>query len=702
MSASNLYTVGARIVMHNEASPVLGLITQQLVGIHHHISQANAASTRFMQAIVGAGAALAGVGMIKGVTHLVDEGAKLVAVQNKMTVAGWKNKEIAEATAEAWRLSSKYQMIGVENLLEMQKEMAPVLGDRKEAMHMAELMAKVQVALAGTLGFDKSAQFSKQIRDAIRAGELSGNVLDPKRFETYLEGMAKTLKAFGGTLTPTDYFMATKYGRASAMNWSDEFTNTILPTIMQELGASSTGTAMMTAYQALVGGRMKISSINAFHDLGLIDTEKLDPGNLTPEGRIKRMKPGAIKGTDTFLSNPYEWVWQYLVPAMKDKGILTESGIAAIEKGQIKDGVGAEAAKKVKEVLTEAIVGGMDQTGPEARKAATKMIAVLFGDRTGQGLIDLLLLQKKKIERDKTLIKDAYGLDEGTKFLNEQDYKVAKHKMETQWENLQQALGVPGVSVATDVLNELADGINGLAVAANVNPGTVKTVMGALLGAAGALVVFGTVAVAGAVLGFIGAIPVLIGAIAGAIASIAIYNWGGAAEKARQLRKWISDMGSNAVKWASSAWKSTDFSALKSMVSGLAEKINAALGGVPGMVASAITQMASAIGAKIASALSSIANMIGGFFRRGGGGGGAAPPSLGDGETGGASGIEKQSYVPKSSGGQVIQANTTINMDGHRVASAVTRHIVQASHHVHAGSGYDGLRAPTPVDYHRV
>lgn len=699
MSGSSLYTVGARIVMHNEASPVLAAITQQLVGIHHHISQVNAASARFMQAIVGAGAALAGVGIIKGVTHLVDEGAKLVAVQNKMTVAGWKNKEIAEATAEAWRLSSKYQMIGVENLLEMQKEMAPVLGDRKEAMHMAELMAKVQVALAGTLGFDKSAQFSKQIRDAIRAGELSGNVLDPERFKIYLEGMAKTLKAFGGTLTPTDYFMATKYGRASAMNWSDEFTNTILPTIMQELGASSTGTAMMTAYQALVGGRMKLSSINAFADLGLVDMAQVKPGNVTPEGRLRKMQPGLIKGTNTFLANPYEWVWQYLVPAMKNKGILTESGIEAIKAGKIKDGVGADAAKKIKEVMTDAIVGGMDQTGPEARKAVSKMVAILFGDRTGQGLIDLLLLQRKKIERDKLLIKDAYGLEEGTKFFNEQDYKVAKHKIHTQWENLQMALGGPGVDTMTRVFNHLAGGINALSSAAMENPGAIKVALGALIGLGAALTVFGTIALGGAILGFVGAIPVLIGGIIGALAGLATYNWGaiqGAWTSFKGMWQGLLDfVHGSPEKMNEKGGMEARKKGVVEAIAGMVREFAAGIASIPAMIGGAIQAMAAKIGSAISSALSSLSFSVPSFF----GGGGVKGGSIDD--TGGA-GIQKQSYVPKSSRGQVIQANTTINMDGHRVATAVTRHIVQGSHHVHAGSGYDGLRAPTPVDYTHV
>ena len=43
--------------------------------------------------------------------------------------------------------------------------------------------------------------------------------------------------------------MATKYGRASALSWSDEFTGQILPTIIQELGGSSSGTAFMSMYQ---------------------------------------------------------------------------------------------------------------------------------------------------------------------------------------------------------------------------------------------------------------------------------------------------------------------------------------------------------------------------------------------------------------------------------------------------------------------
>ncbi len=652
MSGSNLYEIGVRMTMTHNMSPILTALTHQFMHLHHHINQATAASLRFRTAVTGALGAFAGFQLGHGVGHMLDAGNHLVKVQNQMTAQGWKQKDLAEATAKSWEITAKYQSMGAAEVLEMQKEMAPVLGDRHHAIEMAEQMAKLHMSLQGTLGAERASQFNKQIRDAIRSGELSANVLQPERFAQYLDGMAKTLKAFGGTITPSDYFMATKYGRASAMNWNDEFTNTILPTVMQELGASSTGTALMTLYQAVVGGRLKGKNIAAFDKLGLIDHAKLNPENLTAEGRIKSMTPGALAGSRMLMENPYDWAQKILVPAMLKHNIMTEKGWEAIKRGDLKEG-----------------------EGKEARKAISEYMAQLFGDRTAQGLVDMLVLQTKKIERDKHLVPEAMGLDQGVAFYNAKSYEMAKSKISTQWENLMTAFGSPGVEMATRGMNAIAQGISTVAGFVAAHPTFAKVFLATMAGLAAGLVVVGTALLAFAAVGVGGGIVVILAGVAAGLAALAAINWKSISEFFTGRAEYIDKNGGYHARVKS----------LGEKIKGIAATFMNTLMAIPSQIGGAITAMASNIAQKLRDAL----GWIGRVFTNPNAGGKSSPKA-----------IQPQSFVPPpNSGGGPKAIRMTMQVDGRVLGEAAAQWIARQSQHMGSSADFDGMQASMPVDY---
>lgn len=645
----NPYLIGVRFVLHDGLSHGLAAIAGHFLGLHRHIGETTQAIRGFQAALLGAGAAWVGFAGIKGMKHMVDDAGKFLAIQNQMLAGGWKQAELEKAVAASWRLSHKYRTISAETILEMQKELAPVLGDREKALQKAEFMAGMQASMQLPLGVEKAAQFTKQIRDAIRAGELAGEALQPERFAQYMDSMVKVLNAFGGTITPTDFFMATKYGRASAINWSDDFRERILPTLMQELGASSTGTALMSLYQAVVGGTMRRRSLNTALDLGLIDSNKLQPGDITPEGRIKHMKPGLLKGSRLLMENPYEWVQTVLRDAMLQRGIVTPEEMAEIDRGNIKDGIGKEARKKL-----------------------TEKIALLFGNRTAQGMVDMLMLQKVKIDRDARLIGDAKSIGE-TLGISEKDYQIQKKALHDQWENFKIAIGMGQIGPAVEGLKMITNAITALTAAATKDPGAVKALTAGLVTFFGAMIVGGTMALASAVLGpFL--IPVLIGSLATIIGTYVALNWA-------MIKAKISEGMEKAGDWLSSTWQSID-TAMKQ----IGQRIGEAIMSIPGMVASAIASFASDLASSIGNAIK----------RALGFGGKGAPEGPGPSTM---EGFHPQSWVPPSRGGGMIQASTQIHLDGRVLAQAVAHHIAEDAHFVSAGAGYDGHMSPVPVDY---
>jgi hypothetical protein len=60
-------------------------------------------------------------------------------------------------------------------MLEMMREMAPVPGDRAEAIRISDTMARLMIGLQYQFGPERAGQLHREIRDAVRAAELAGN-----------------------------------------------------------------------------------------------------------------------------------------------------------------------------------------------------------------------------------------------------------------------------------------------------------------------------------------------------------------------------------------------------------------------------------------------------------------------------------------------------------------------------------------------
>jgi hypothetical protein len=645
---SGIYTVGVRLVAYNEAHGALAAVASQMLNLHHLVNNTNLALGRFRMALGGMAAAFAGDHIVRSMAKIVDHGGELLKIQNQMRAGGWNATDTEHATDKAFKLSAQYRTISTAQILEMQKEMAPVLGDRHHAYEIAEVMTKMQVSMQGVLGTEKAASFNKQIRDAVRAGELSGNALQPERFEKYLETMTRALNAFGGTVTPSDFFMATKYGRAASLNWSDRFTGEVLPTIMQELGSNSSGTAFMTMYSAIIGGRMRQKSIDKWDELGLIDRTKLDPNNLTAEGRIKSISPQAFVGSRMMMTDPDKWISEVVLPAMIKKGVLSPAGLEAIKAGNIKEGA-----------------------GEEARKQITEYVALLFGDRTAAGMADILALQLRKLDRDAKLVREADK--DGSRFMTD-DYNMSKTAVSTQWEQLSQVLAGPMMKEATDALNALAKGISGFREELRTMPAVTTAAVKGIMAFGAALVLLGT----GLLISAVGGWPIVIGSlIVGLLTAAFAYvtrnmSW----EKIGTLLSTISK-------------------GIVTTMVGIATDIGKALANaimsIPGMVMGAISGMASAIGKAISGAISGLFGFGGGK----GGGGGEMPSMDGSGAV-----IPQRNVVPPSGGRANGVQNINLNVDGRRMAQVTVNHIVGSSQHTTGGAGFDSVSASTPVDFH--
>jgi len=656
----SVYNIAVRMTMTNQVSPILNTIAHDLLGIHRHTINAAGGMNNIRNAVMGLGAAWAGTKIVEGVGKLIDHGGKFLNIQNQMEAGSWKQLEIAEATAKARELSLKYQTISAREILDMQKEMAPVLGDKHHAMEMAESMTKLMVALQFR-NPEKAHAFHSEVRSAVRAGELSANALTPKRFEEYLEGMAKALNAFNGTVTPTMYMQATKYGRSSAISWSDRFTAQVLPTIIQELGAQSTGTAFMSMFQAVQGGQMTQRARDWFQRMGLVDEDKAKRlGSLTPEGRLKRLLPGLISGAGEMASDPDLWMEHTVIPALKRKGIINNEQWKAIEDGQIKEGVGLQGLNAIRDEL-----------------------AIGFGNRTAQGIANLLAFQVRKLKRDATLVTDSMGLTK-TSEMWQRDYLMQKNALAAQWENLQDALSLPNLPAAVEALRGFNNVIAGLAKLFADHPDLSRFLMSGAMAGGLVLVLAGIGALIATFAGPAVLAAAGITALAVGIGSLIALRW----EKIRQ-----NFSAGGVVNYV-----------FRDMVGDIAVLIKNAFFGLPNMLASTIGPVFYAIGGMIRDAfwslLPNLKKMFGldGSWKGGPGTPYAAPEAAPGVGPDGMPLLQQQRYVPGSDRGRMIQTRTTINLDGRTLADVVAMQIARMAEHATGGMGFDRQMQPMLPD----
>lgn len=257
--------------------------TGQAVGQAAVARDAVRRTTGGMSAITGAVAAAAGLAVAYGGGIAAKEAIKAVAARQhelvRMAVSGMSQKDIAEATSEAGKLTAKMPSISTTETLHMLRNARSIVGSYSEAAEIAEPLMKLRtLAQLARPGQDVSEDFDQLVKGL----EIKGVTQDPKQFREYMQGIAKGINVFGDTLKPYQYYEMFKYGRQATSSLSEQFILGTAPTLAQELGGSSYGRAVSAFNAAIVGGVLKTKAVDEFYRLGLLgntDVKTLKSGN---------------------------------------------------------------------------------------------------------------------------------------------------------------------------------------------------------------------------------------------------------------------------------------------------------------------------------------------------------------------------------------------------------------------------------------
>lgn len=469
------YSVAIKLSVANLASQGIKLLAGDLLAAHGAAVKLEDKLKALKTIAIGYGMQKIGGGMLSFLEKSVETSKEYTRQMSLLNRAGMSHKEVAEATAAAWKTSHEVITSSAAENLAAIRELRSVFGT--EHMHEAyAILPVVQRTKAIMEALSGKSQEGVAF-DMVKAIELRNTgAMSTATMQKNADMMSQTLMAFGGTLNVHDYHMALKQAKTSGMRLDDTFVYKYLPTLMQEVktgtgGAQSAGTILETMRRAIAGGRISEKMIGNWLDSGLISASGIGHGG----AHNRFIKPGSVAGTEMFLSNPYQWANEIAAPA--------------IQKLMAKKHVGFDTAT-----------------------------AMLFGDRNAEFGVSTMIKKAMQFERDRKLVDTGYNSYDNYQALLKSNPQLAQMAMQKQWENVQARIGYEILPTLIPLMIKFADTLNGISEWMKKHPVKTEWIVKGLVGFGIGMVVVGKALMTAGIIKFLGAGPI-IGRILGFIAN---------------------------------------------------------------------------------------------------------------------------------------------------------------------------------------
>ena len=636
------YDVGISISLIDHVSAGLAAMGGRMSAIGAQAAQLN--STLMM---IGKGAGLAFVG-IQGLQAL---SKPLEAAKEYQTeVTRFKALGLGDhITSEADKVARGMNIMGASSVesMKMLKEATTITGSFEHAKEVTPTLLKMKFGIESVMA-GHGEKFDSQIQGVLKTAELRGALIDKstghmsmEKFTAAVDAMTKAYVASGGLVKPSDYLQAIKTGGVATKTMSDDaFMG--LGHFIQESGGSRTGTSTMSMFQAWAMGKMTQKAAERMMDLGLLNKEAV---HISPKsGHITGVDIGGLKNVEQFRENPFKYVNEVVKPLLEKKGYKGEE--------------------------------------------LNMQLAGILGNRTASNLADTMVREQKVAELYNERSKLAMGVEPlyqaGGQTLagKEIDYEAKKNKLLTELGTAVLPMAVKGlemmisaVKTMTDFAQRFPNVTKGLVIgfaslmAAMAIGGTIMVLVGGFrllsmaMGTGQLMTALPMVKTAIMALGqgvmFLGRAllmnPIGLTLTAVAIAAFLLYkNWSrikplmvsmaqAVVNKFNQIKLKATD----AIEFAVNKWNA-GVAMIKSAVAGVVQYID-----------SAFQSLVGAIG----GVMSGVSGMIG-----------SAKSMLGMGKSA-AQQYPKGSFnLVNPNANKTIMVSTALNMDGHKVATAVSKH----------------------------
>ena len=466
------YKIGVSIVLANGVSPVLAIIGKDLLGVGTSVKKIEQNFAGWSKALIGVGAILAGSTIMGAMVKLTEQASEFNEQLIKMKRLGGEAGEAAMSgglTRKAFDIAQRVPL-KVADLMKIPGVTYSMMG-MHEADATWESLAKYSYVLQADKNF--KGDTTDGLRKMIRAGEMMGRItdpvtkqIDPARLNKFLDQASQVYAATHGAVGP-DAFMAMANQAGPTMRGLTDEGFMAMAIQNQFMGGHRAGTAYLSLWQQLAGGKMMKRTAEGLQEFGLLkDGEWSSEGghvSITPEAS-KRL--GALVG-----SNPMDLA-KHIIEEMQKRGINDP-----IEQMQ----------------------GVMRITGRQTTQRFTMEEVVAF--------------QQMMSELDR--LKKGMTNNDAFKLLQSESVNANMVAVSNAWENFVVALAGPNSQNLIAILQSLTSAINSVtSVVSKLSPGQMSALYAGLAGIAIAI----TAAGAAILLALVGVPAAVAAATAGSVA----------------------------------------------------------------------------------------------------------------------------------------------------------------------------------------
>lgn len=323
---TQVYEVFTKLSMVDGTSATLAIISKEILKLEGGVTKLQGTLTslnRTSMAVYGGLAALGGTAIMGAFKNIAAHGDKLLDQQDKLQRAGVGLNDVLKLQADYYnRIAKSIPTSTAADYLKTYNELRSVVGAEKAAS-ITPWSLKLESIIANATGKSAEGEGFK----LWRAMEMTGrSISDPEGTQKLADAFSKNIIGSGGKLDANTYQTLAKRGGAAWAKSSPEFAAGALSVVAADLGGDTTGTALMSLFMQTSGATAYTAQqAEELARLGLIKKGYL---NFNKHGDITSAKPGALIGGEVAMHDPYKWVQNTLMPEMHRIYGNDESAIA--------------------------------------------------------------------------------------------------------------------------------------------------------------------------------------------------------------------------------------------------------------------------------------------------------------------------------------------------------------------------------------
>ncbi len=362
-------------------------------GLGTGLQGANNHANNLMQTLKGVAQLWGALEIKKGVVETAKEGVAYEVTQTRLKNMKVTPTEEREMIEKANQVAKEVPQFNRNETLEMGIDLRNATGSVEHALFMLKPFAEAAYNMKMATPEGKVFDMNSMLLIA-KALEQRNATQDPVKMQAELDMFGKIYAATQGRVDANQILGNLQYAKGGlGQTLSLEFMPYFAAMIEQIKSQGGQGGAigtMLTTLQSNMMGRGSIDALNARADAGLIA-----PPTRTRAGNVNRSQSNTeMIGMDMFQKNPWEWVQQYLKPAMIRAGIdLTND--TAVNRFLNKLFPDRQAAQPLSMMVTRGVL--LDKDAQIVNQAGTHAEQRLNNIKTAQANVDAFRKQAEDL-----------------------------------------------------------------------------------------------------------------------------------------------------------------------------------------------------------------------------------------------------------------------------------------------------------------